>query len=79
MQSEEQDEGRIRLGEGEDEREKSEGWLWVGRVLLSWNAWVGVTLMAGSGVLIWRFVENARGRVLFVQAGYGAAFLGVAW
>lgn len=71
--------GQIRLGENEeDERRNGRRYEWVGKVLLSWNACMAAALTASLGVLIWRLVENARGRVLAVQAGYAAAFLGVA-
>jgi len=79
---EERREGQIRLGdEKEEEEEMRKPGLWkvVGDVLLSWNAWVAATLLAALVFTICRFAQNAKGRALLPQAGYGVTFLGISW
>lgn len=84
---EEAGEGSIRLsedeeGEGDDDGD-AKGWKYkrgpVGKVLLSWNAWLALTLTASLAVLIWRFVVNARGRMLRDEAGCAAVLLAADW
>ena len=81
-----EDGGVIRLPEhddedddGEDEMTSTRRYARLKSILLSWNAWLAVTLIAGLGVLIWSLSENCQGRPLNVQAGLGALFLAVDW
>ncbi len=76
-EGEERGEGSIRLLDGdEDEWRCKKGW---GKVLLSWNAWLGATLAASLGVMVWRYVEGARGRMLRDEAGCAAVLLAADW
>ncbi|KAL6714700.1 hypothetical protein ACLMJK_008125 [Lecanora helva] len=74
------DEGRIRLGDEDSYNQKRPMFNLeiAGKILLSWNTWVAAALIASLGVLIWRFVENAKGRALTPQAGWAVALLDVA-
>ena len=73
-------ESRIKLGDEEDEgNEEMSKSCWTGRILFSWNAWVAAALTASLGVLIWRYAENAEGRMFNPAAGFGAGLLGVSW
>ncbi len=70
-------EGSIRLADDDgDEWRCKKGW---GKVLFSWNAWLGATLAASLGVMVWRYVEGARGRMLRDEAGCAAVLLAADW
>lgn len=77
--------GRIRLGgdEAGDDDDGAKGWKYkrrpVGKVLLSWNASLALTLTASLAVLVWRFVVYARGRMLRDEEGCAARLLAADW